>query len=473
MTEKKSPKTPLLENFPFTHLRWAIGLGIALTLIIFLVPNELASQEPSHTLAFSTPTSGQQLPAQEPAALDPTQKPATLSASQTQPPSLPTPPTQEKQNKQKSIATTWSSVKIKSGDSLSTLFMAKGFTARDTHRVMQAKPKSKTLNKLSPGQILEFHASADKQLIALKHHISDIEFHQYQEVDGNYVQTHHVREYETKTRFSEATIDQSLFLTAQKAGLSDLLTMDLANIFGWDIDFALDIRSGDRFEVLYEELYLDGKKVKDGKILAAHFTNHNNEYTALRYTDANGNSDYYTPDGRSMRKEFLRSPVGFARVSSRFNLRRKHPILHKIRAHKGVDYAASRGTPVKSTGDGKVIWAGNKGGYGRVVIVQHGQKYSTLYAHLNKYGRGIRSGKKIKQGQVIGYIGSSGMATGPHLHYEFRVNGVHKNPLTVKLPRVLPIAKTQKTAFELATQPLLQKLALYQNAKTIALLDEH
>lgn len=454
MTQTKAPNSRhLLESFPFTHLQWALGLALILTLFVFLTPEELASQEPPMpALALNTPP--QEFESQSPEPSVPTENTAD---STTKPAPTPLP---------------WSTVSVKPGDSLSSLFIANGFTAQDIHRIMQAKPKSKSLTRLSPGQTIELQATPEKQLLGLKHHLNKVEHFQYLYKDGEFTQTHHIREYQRKTRFSEATIDQSLFLAAQKAGLSDQLTMDLANIFGWDIDFALDIRSGDQFQVLYEELYLDGKKIKDGAILAAHFINNGAKYTALQYTDSQGNADYYTPDGKSMRKEFLRSPVGFARVSSRFNLRRKHPILHKIRAHKGVDYAASRGTPVKATGDGKVIWAGNKGGYGRVVIIQHGQKYSTLYAHLNKYGRGIRSGKKVRQGQVIGYIGSSGMATGPHLHYEFRVNGVHKNPLTVKLPRVLPIAETQKTAFETATQPLLQKLALYQNAKTLALLEE-
>ncbi|PCJ16229.1 MAG: peptidase M23 [Gammaproteobacteria bacterium] len=465
MTESKPTKSRLLSNFPFQHLRWALSVGLLLTLVIFWSP----PQQPG-SISSPEPLSSEvsQTHAEPPANQDRLSNNSINNA----PPPLTHSKSDALSSPPKEIALPWVKVKVKSGDSLSALFIANGFTAQDIYKVMQATPKNKALTRLSPGQYIEFQSSTNKQLNALKHHLSEIEFFQYQKQEGKFVQSHHVRDYQRKTRFSEATIDQSLFLAAQKAGMSDLLTMDLANIFGWDIDFALDIRSGDRFEVLYEELYLDGKKIKDGKILAAHFTNRNKEHTALRYTDAKGNTDYYTPDGRSLRKEFLRSPVGFARVSSRFNLRRKHPILHKIRAHKGVDYAASRGTPVKSTGDGKVIWAGKKGGYGRVVIIQHGQKYSTLYAHLKNYGRGIRSGKKIRQGQVIGYIGSSGMATGPHLHYEFRVNGVHKNPLTVKLPRVLPIAKTQQSEFESATQPLLQKLALYQNARTIALLDD-
>ncbi|MBL4868672.1 MAG: peptidoglycan DD-metalloendopeptidase family protein, partial [Pseudomonadales bacterium] len=271
--------------------------------------------------------------------------------------------------------------------------------------------------------------------------------------------------------YKEAKIDQSLFLAAQEVGLSDNTTMELANIFGWDVDFALDIRSGDHFSVLYEEHYLDGEKVGYGNILAAQFSNKGRDLTAIRYEDDKGNAYYYTPEGLSMRKEFLRSPIDFARISSSFNLRRMHPVLHKIRAHRGVDYAASRGTPIKATGDGKIIYAGRKGGYGNAVIIQHGQRYSTLYAHMRKFGRGVRSGRRVKQGQIIGYVGSSGLATGPHLHYEFRVNGVHKNPVTVKLPHAKPLAKKYRSDFERSTKEILSQLALRSESNRLAQLD--
>ncbi|KPK40462.1 MAG: peptidase M23, partial [Gammaproteobacteria bacterium SG8_47] len=232
----------------------------------------------------------------------------------------------------------------------------------------------------------------------------------------------------------------------QRAGLSDNLIMELAAIFGWDVDFALDIREGDEFAVIYEEHFLDGEKLRDGAIIGAEFVNQGQRYQAVRYTDPEGRGDYFTPDGMSMRKAFLRTPVEFSRISSRFGTR-KHPVLNKFRAHKGVDYAAPQGTPIKAAGDGKVIFAGTKGGYGRTAIIQHGGRYSTLYAHMSKFARGVRSGKYVRQGQTIGYVGSSGLATGPHLHYEFRVNGVHRNPLTVKLPEAAPISAALKSDF--------------------------
>ena len=247
--------------------------------------------------------------------------------------------------------------------------------------------------------------------------------------------------------------------------------MELASLFGWDVDFVLDIREGDSFSVMYEEHFLDGEKIDEGPILAAQFTNQGNTFTALRYTDSAGDSNYFTPDGYSMRKAFLRSPVDFARISSRFNLQRKHPVLNRIRAHKGVDYAASTGTPIKSAGDGKIIFRGVKGGYGNVVIVQHGGNITTLYAHMKSFKRGQSVGSRVKQGQVIGFVGSSGLATGPHLHYEFRLNGVHKNPLTVKLPQAEPVAKAEKGSFDLAANKLMVQLETYQ-ATQVAQLNQ-
>jgi murein DD-endopeptidase MepM/ murein hydrolase activator NlpD len=236
------------------------------------------------------------------------------------------------------------------------------------------------------------------------------------------------------------------------------MTMELASIFGWDIDFALDIRKGDEFVVLYDELYLDGEKVGEGHILAATFINQGKTYQAVRYTDGSGVTDYYSPDGKVMHKTFLRTPVEYTRISSGFSLGRLHPILNRIRAHKGVDYAAPTGTPVKVTANGKIIFEGRKGGYGNTVIVQHGNHYSTLYGHLSRFSSGLSSGSSVRQGQVIGYVGMTGLATGPHLHYEFRIDGVHHDPLTVKLPGSEPLDKAYLADFREKAASLTSKL---------------
>jgi murein DD-endopeptidase MepM/ murein hydrolase activator NlpD len=253
-------------------------------------------------------------------------------------------------------------------------------------------------------------------------------------------------------------INSSLSQSAARAGLSHSLTMDMASVFGYDVDFAQDIRQGDEFDVIYEQKVVNGKAVGNGPILSARFTNRGKTYTAVRYTNKQGNSSYYTADGNSMRKAFIRTPVDFARISSKFSMGRKHPILNKIRAHKGVDYAAPRGTPIKAAGDGKVLLAGRRGGYGNTVIIQHGNTYRTLYGHMQGFAKGVQTGGTVKQGQVIGYIGTTGLSTGPHLHYEFQVNGVHVDPLGQKLPMADPIAKAERARFLAQSQPLMARM---------------
>jgi murein DD-endopeptidase MepM/ murein hydrolase activator NlpD len=257
---------------------------------------------------------------------------------------------------------------------------------------------------------------------------------------------------------ASGVIESSLFADGQKAGLSDGQIMELANIFGWDIDFALEIRAGDQFRAIYEEHRLDGEKLRDGPILAAEFTNRGTTYRAIRYEDSSGEVGYFDADGQSKRRAFIRTPIRFARVSSGFTTKRWHPVLQKWRSHKGVDYAAPTGTPVKATGDGKVVFRGTKGGYGKTVILEHAGKYTTLYAHLSKYSARAKSGQRVKQGQVIGYVGMTGLATGPHLHYEFRIGGVHRDPLKVKLPKSLSLPGKELQRFRSTAQPLLAML---------------
>ncbi len=253
---------------------------------------------------------------------------------------------------------------------------------------------------------------------------------------------------------AHAIVNNSLGEAGQQAGLSNRLVTQLTDIFAWDIDFASHIHSGDRFTVLYEK----SSEYGEGDIIAAEFVTNGKTYTAVKYTDENGIANYYTPDGRSMRKAFLTTPVDFARISSHFDPHRKHPVLNRIRAHKGVDYAARTGTPIKSTGDGKITFMGRKGGYGQVVIIEHGQHYETLYAHLSNFKRDLKEGDPIKQGEVIGYVGQTGLATGPHLHYEFRIDGVHQNPLTAQVTQSVAISNEAYTDFRLRTQSYLAQL---------------
>src|SRR5690606_26901939 len=265
---------------------------------------------------------------------------------------------------------------------------------------------------------------------------------------------------EIRQSFAHGTIESSLFVSARAAGVSPEIILKLANdSFGWDIDFALDIRTGDEFSVVYEQKYRDGTYIGDGRVLAAAFTNNGKTHRAIYFESADkAIADYFAPDGRSMRRQFLRAPLDFTRISSNFNPRRRHPILNTIRAHKGVDYAAPTGTAIKAAGDGRVDFVGTKGGYGRVVILEHGGGVSTLYGHMSRFAKDLRRGQRVKQGMTIGYVGSSGAATGPHLHYEYRVNGVHKNPRTVPLPDAAPIPDTYRAEFETRARQVLASL---------------
>ncbi len=357
---------------------------------------------------------------------------------------------------------------VNKGDTLAAVFKRAGVNAKYMYHLLHNHKEAKSLAKIFPGHQLKFVSDDKGKLIAL-HHIKDALNKQvFTRNEANYDHEEIVREPEIRLARTEGTITHSLYAAAKEAHLEDRLTMSLANIFGWDVDFALDIRKNDSFAVVYEEKYLDGKRLGTGDIIAAEFTNKGDNYQAVRYVDSTGNAQYYTPQGRTMRKAFLRSPIEFARISSHFNLKRKHPILNTIRAHKGTDYAAPRGTPIKTTGDGKVIFAGRKNGYGNVLIIQHGQTYETRYAHLKGFAKNVRRGKTVKQGQVVAYVGTTGLSTAPHLHYEFRVNGAVRNPVTVKLPKANPIAKAERERFFAQTKPLIAQLNNLPPATQIA-----
>lgn len=347
---------------------------------------------------------------------------------------------------------------VKSGENLSTIFSQLELSKVDLHNIIHANATGKEFASIRPGKRLLAKVNQNGELEQLFYAKNAIDTLIASRTDTSFDVKKVSKQIDRHISSAEGTIHSSLFLDGKEAGLPEKTIMELANIFAWDIDFALSLREGDRFTVVYEKLFVDGKEINSGNILSAEFVNQDHIFTALRFEDKKGNSSYYSPDGKSMRKAFLRTPVDFARISSHFNLKRKHPVLNRIRAHKGVDYAAKTGTPIKTTGDGKIVFRGRKGGYGRVVIVQHGQKYSTLYAHLSSFKKGQRNGSRVKQGQVIGYVGKSGLATGPHLHYEFRVNGVHRNPLTVKLPHADPINSSLMAEFKAQTEPLLAQL---------------
>jgi murein DD-endopeptidase MepM/ murein hydrolase activator NlpD len=273
------------------------------------------------------------------------------------------------------------------------------------------------------------------------------------------------REIATEVAETEGIIDSSLFVAGKKAGLSDAMVMKLANIFGWDIDFVLDIREGDRFMLVYEKLYREGEFLREGEILAATFINQDERFQAIRFDDGE-NTGYFAPDGRNMRKAFLRAPLNFSYISSGFNPRRMHPVLKRIRPHNGIDYYAPRGTPVYAAGSGTVTRSGYSAANGHHVFIKHAGSIETKYLHFTK--RMVKQGQKVKQGQTIGTVGSTGLATGPHLHYEFVVNGVHRNPRTVPLPKVEPLKGDSLLAFQSKAAPLLTQLSRIESASLYA-----
>ncbi|WP_275097753.1 OapA family protein [Sedimenticola hydrogenitrophicus] len=360
---------------------------------------------------------------------------------------------------------TWQEERVKPGDSLALIFSRLKLSPNLLHRIVNSSKEAKTLANIRPGEAIKVRIDQQGDLLELVHKQSEIRSLQILPTDESFAAQINDRSLEKRIASAAGTITSSLYMGAQRAGLSDALTMELANIFGWDIDFALEIRAGDQFSLIYEEEYLDGKKYRNGPILAAEFVNQGKVFRAIRFEDDEGYSSYYSPEGESMRKAFLRAPVDFRRISSRFTKARYHPVLGKKRPHMGVDYAAATGTPIKASGDGRVIFRGTKGGYGRTVMIKHGSQYTTLYAHMSKFRGNVNNGSRVRQGQVIGYVGQSGLATGPHLHYEFRVNGVHRNPLTIKLPAAEPLAKDHRAKFAQISSQLLAELDLI--AKTM------
>lgn len=354
-------------------------------------------------------------------------------------------------------ASQWKTVRIEPGLTLSKLFEAEGLAPEQWMSILDLGPDAAELKRIKAGETLEIRKS-DGELLELRYVLDELRTLHVQRVEDRFEANTLTAALERSTRTVSGVIDSSLFVAGQRAGLPVRAVMELAELFRYDIDFALDLRDGDRFTVVMEELYREGQKQRDGDLLAAEFVNQGKVHRAVRFLDKDGRSAFYTPDGQSLRKAFFRTPLDVVRITSHFNLKRRHPILNTIRAHKGTDYAAASGTPIKATGEGKVVFQGIKGGYGRVVILQHGSQYETLYAHLSRFRAGQSVGTRVKQGQVIGYVGASGLATAPHLHYEFRVNGVHKNPVSIVMPRANPIPRSQMASFESQVAPLIAQI---------------
>jgi murein DD-endopeptidase MepM/ murein hydrolase activator NlpD len=354
-------------------------------------------------------------------------------------------------------------LKIDSGDTLDQLFRRHKLRLADLAAMVALPEAGPQLARVKPGDQLSV-THQDGRVLSLRREVSLTEQLLITQSDAGFSSTTVELDLEIRLTAARGMIETSLFEAGIAAGLTDNLTVRMAKILQWDIDFILDPRAGDSFTVIYQERWRDGIKLDDGHIVATEYVNRGSPYRAARYVNANGEEGYFDPHGRSVQKAFLRAPVEFARISSNFNPNRRHPVLNTIRAHRGVDYAAPTGTPIIAAGDGTVRSRGVNGGYGNAVVIQHGGGITTLYGHMSRFGR-FGQGSRVKQGDVVGYVGKSGLATGPHLHYEYRLDGVHRNPRTVALPPADPVPPEYNDDFVAQTTSLWTQLDLYSRAQ--------
>lgn len=472
MTQRKKSLLGQARAFPRRHV-----IAIAAISVAVAAGLSFGSGEPNDTKRTSVALSPQEgttkstipVPApvlDTPAAAETSTSPETTTGSE--PTTVRAAPAKPEAAAPTGPKTDWQTFDIESGDSLSSLFHDAGFSDALMLSVVNGTGDAGNIERLYAGETIRFGTTPEGELATIRLKRDRLKSLVIDKQDDQFHGSVETRQPDVQTEFATGEIDGSLYLSAREAGLNDRLTMEIAGLFGWEIDFVYDIRRGDRFEVLYETKHLDDERIGSGNILAASFINQGERITALRYTDEEGDTDYYTPGGRSIKKEFLRTPIN-ARVSSPFNLQRRHPVLGTVRPHEGTDYAAAVGTPIKASGDGRVRFAGRKGGYGRTVVIHHGDNISTLYAHMSRIKGSMRRGKRVEQGDIIGYVGASGMVTGAHLHYEYRINGSPRNSRTVSLPEAKPIPKSEMPAFRASTRPLLTALRQEEGKHQLAL----
>ena len=357
---------------------------------------------------------------------------------------------------------------IKRNDSLFTILNNFGVQNENINNLINSK-NSHLLSNIQIGDRIRINLDENNQIKDLLY-IDDFQSGvRVERVESSYEIKKFQQKLEKVKVFKHVVIEDSMYVSGIKEGIPDSVLMDVVYINGWDIDFTHDIRPGDSYSLIYEEILVDGEKVLDGNVLITEFNNRNKKLTSIRFDLESGRSEYFSIDGINVKKAFLRSPVKLSYISSKYNLNRKHPILHTIRSHNGVDYAARKGSPVRATGDGTISFAEYNGGCGNEIKIKHSQDYTTRYCHLDKYHSRTKVGRKVKQGQTIGYVGSTGLATGPHLHYEFHVNGKHTDPLRVKFPNATPIRSREKMQFDQVAYNLTRQLTNY---KEISLIEE-
>lgn len=362
-------------------------------------------------------------------------------------------------------------VTVQRNDTLDRIFRSVGIDNATLAELRTLPDVRKALDILRPGDTITL-THVDGALQSLNRRISDTLTLSVARGDEGFAVSFIENPLEVEVTGARARIETSLFDAGREAGMSATTVMVLANeIFGWDIDFANDIHAGDEFSVLYQRKFQDGAYVSDGRVLAAEFVNRGKTHRAVWFESADGSvKGYYTPEGKGMRKAFLRVPIDFARVSSGFNPKRRHPITGQVRAHRGIDFAAPTGTPIYAAGDGRIEFAGRQGGYGNAVVINHGKGITTLYGHMSRFGKSARNGRSVRQGEIIGYVGSTGASTGPHLHYEYRVKGVHKNPANIALPNT-EIPSRYVAEFRSQAEVALAQLELANSAPGQRLAD--
>ncbi|MDW2983151.1 MAG: peptidoglycan DD-metalloendopeptidase family protein [Rhodanobacter sp.] len=354
----------------------------------------------------------------------------------------------------------WQVVRVQPGQTLSDIFTARGLGMTDLQKVMDAAGSAKSaLHNIRPGQEFDFLLGSDGSLKGFRFD-QDQASRATVRLDGTQPTVAiQQRDMDLREQVAHGVIRSSLYAAGDQAGMDAAMVGKLADLFKYDIDFVQDLRVGDSFTVIYDDIYRDGVRYGQGNIIAAEFINQGKRYTAYRFKKADGSYGWYSEDGRPIQKSFLRIPVDFTRISSQFSVARLHPILGRMRAHKGVDYAAPSGTPIHAAGDGVIKYHGWERGYGNFVVIQHDRSISTAYGHMSRFVKGQRVGERVRQGEVIGYVGMTGLATGPHLHYEFRVNGVQRNPQTVTLPKPEPLPAAQMARFKAeVVKPQLARL---------------
>lgn len=363
----------------------------------------------------------------------------------------------------------WNEERIQRGDTMSALLDRLNVNDEDITGFLQSAKDSKSLRQLIPGRIVRAQTDSEGNLLALQYISSSESMLKVEKQASGFKASEEAVPLEARLIMKSAEIKSSLFGATDAANIPDNIAMQIADIFSSDIDFHSDLQKGDKFTVVYESFYNKGEPIKTGRVLAAEFINNGKSYRAVYFQDREGRGGYYTPEGKNVRKAFLRSPLEFSRITSGFTNARFHPLLKEWRAHKGVDYGAPIGTRVKAMADGTVAFIGKQGGYGNLLVLQHQGQYSTAYGHLSAFARGLHKGSKVSQGDIVGLVGMTGLATGPHLHYEFRVAGVQRNPLSIAMPTAFPIAAQYKADFNKMAESLGMRLNLLKNTNMASL----